>query len=188
MYLHHEQQYYNQDVQHFYHDCPEENLSSPTVGPTVGATRKLSVADFHALDRDDVDDGSSDGHKQDEKCKQPLAEEQHVEQVVAHTLDEFYMPIHGALQGLLNLLKNTPPADATEVMNLSHDVRCLCNDPNRASSVEPRYGLVMASQVVDLVEAEITERDTPGLMSLSCRQDCMHGVLRWTLWRPNSGA
>ena len=80
-----------------------------------------------------------------------------------------------ALAGLRNVLSGTPPVNVQGIVTPQRDVNAALGQLERAVLVRPRFGLSMASHVVDLFRSEILGRDTPG----ACELAMSHGLYKW---------
>jgi hypothetical protein len=122
----------------------------------TGCKRKLDAVDFTPVGRDDMDAAEDCG-----QAANPQVPE------VAHTLDEFYLPVRSALFNLVCLLSGPPPANILNVACLRDGVRRMLDELKRVSLVRPRCGVIRASYVVDLLRSEFIDRDAPGASEYS---------------------
>lgn len=135
--------------------------------------RKLDTVDFCVQDRDDLDErllplsqeagpasisGLSEMQAQSIERDNPAGDLS----ASAHTLDEYYMPIEHTLRELQAVLSGGAPNDDGGIILLRQSILAQCDKLKDLIRVRPRHGLIKVSHVIDLIQAEITERDTPG--------------------------
>lgn len=134
----------------------------------TGLKRKLDAVEFDVLDPDDFTSFAAVPFQacEGEQCERNLLNEQES----AHTLDAYYLPMRTALCEIYGILDGTPPLTAKNIEFLCDSIRAGCDKLKRLLKVRPRYGLIVASRAVELIQTEITERPGAGGLHAWCNE------------------
>ena len=132
-------------------DTSLAEVGATTDGSGKARKRKLTDVEFKPVSQEQVQSSASS-----------LCPDRTPDIQTAATLEEFYNPIQAALENLSSVFLCEAPTDAAGIHALNCQIRAACDSLNQVLNVKPRYGLTVASQVVDLLRTELVDRDLPG--------------------------
>jgi hypothetical protein len=141
-------------AEHESHQCDLHNHGDRR---GCGLKRKFATADLVSVDRYDESEEKLKEEEAPSNCAR--ADESHG---TAPTLEDFYEPIGTVLERMRSLLSNGQPAGLMGISQLRHGIKSQVEALSKSLCVRPRYGLIKAGEVIELLRTEIVERDTPG--------------------------